>query len=142
MATTISQQISVGKNLKITNKEISLQRVIRIDSDTALLINVNTVLEKYYNEMKKYINTYQLNDDDVKKYEYKPYLLSYDIYGTVELVPFILRINHMVSEADFCGFQEGLKLFTSGIVDFINEIILKEKRTLNENRVEVQRDIS
>ena len=142
MPSSISEQIAMGKALKITNKEVSLQQVIRVDEDTAVLLNLNTVLEKYFNEMQKKINTYQLSDTDIKKYEYRPHLLCYDAYGTVELVPFILRINNMVSEAEFCNLEDGVKLFSSSVIDFINEVILKEKKTITQNRTEIEKDLS
>ena len=60
----------------------------------------------------------------------------------MELVPFILRINNMVSEAEFCNLEDGVKLFSSSVIDFINEVILKEKKTITQNRTEIEKDLS
>jgi hypothetical protein len=55
-ATTITQQINIGRNLVVTDKSFHAQRLISIDADTAMILNVDNLFSQYRNEMKKYIN--------------------------------------------------------------------------------------
>ena len=142
MASTISQQINLSRNLTITDKEFHLHRLVSIDDEVAMILNVGSIMAQYRNELKKHVRRYELNDADVKKYNYKPELLCYDIYGTIELVPFILQINNMVSVTEFTGLEHGLNLFDGGIFDFLSEIRIKEKITVQTNRDELEKDLT
>lgn len=137
---SIKEQIAAGKSLIIKNNEFRLLSNIKID-DTILILNIQSILTPYKRKMKEYIHTYILNDSDIKDYEYKPEKLCYDIYGTIELTPLILEINNMTSATDFHDIGEGIKLFDSNIIDFLNEIIILEKRTINSNRANITKDI-
>jgi hypothetical protein len=143
-ATTITQQINIGRNLVVTDKSFHAQRLISIDADTAMILNVDNLFSQYRNEMKKYINRYTLSDRDIKKYAFKPELLCFDIYGTIELVPFLLRINNMVSVTEFSGdrLSNGLNMFSGGIFDFFNEILIKEKTTITTAKDNLEKDLS
>jgi len=140
--TTITQQINTGRNITINDKSFHLHRLISIDEDNAIILNIQNIFSQYRNELKKRVRRYNLSDSDVKKYTYKPELLSYDIYGTIELAPFILRINNMVSATEFSGLENGLNLFDASIIDFLNEVLIKEKQTLAVNRDDLEKDLS
>lgn len=138
---TITQQIVTGKNLKISNKEIQLQQLVKLDNRNVLLLNVFTILSKYRYHLKNFIRTYKMNDIDATKYRYKPFMLSYNLYGTIELGYMLLSINHMTSAAEFVDLDQGVKLFTSDIIDFLNEMIIKEKTILTDNRTAIRKEI-
>jgi hypothetical protein len=142
MSSTIIQQINAGRNLVVTDKGFHLHRLIEIDSDTAMIINVQSIMSQYRNELKKHIKRYELSDADIKKYNFKPELLCYEVYGTVELAPFILQINNMVSVTEFTNLRNGLNMFDNTIFDFLNEILIKEKVTVQLNRDELEKDLS
>jgi hypothetical protein len=141
MPATISQQIRVGKNVKIAENSLRLRQLIKISDETALILNTKSILSPYRNELKKYISTYKLSDQDIKTFQYRPELLSWTVYGTTELTGLILQINHMVSATEFCNLENGLKLFNSSIIDFLNEVIIKEKPRVKQNRIELERDL-
>lgn len=139
---TISQQINTGKRLQVTDKGMRLQSLIMTDPETVLLLNTWSIMSKYKNEFMKHVNKYELSDDDISKYTYKPELLSYDVYGTIEMAPFILQLNNMVSASEFSNLEEGLYLFSGDIEDFLNEIQIKETQTIKTNRADINKELS
>ena len=139
---TISQQIQSGKNLKMTDKELRQEELVKLDNNTILILNTESVIDNYRYHLSKYVQKYTMNDDDAIKYQYKPTKLSYDIYGTIELAPLILSINHMLSVMDFTNLERGIKLFTKDITSFISEVLIKEESILKTNRANVIKELS
>ena len=141
MPATITQQIRNGKNTKIADQSLRLRQLVKISDDTALLLNTKSILSQYRNVIKDYIIDYKMSDQDIKVFQYRPEYLSWSLDGTIELAPLILQINNMVSAAEFCNLENGLKLFSSNIKDFLNEVIIKEKAKVKANRIEVDKDL-
>ena len=110
---------------KIQKKERANSSLAKVDNNFYIVTN-------------KYINTYKFSAGEANKYEYKPTMLSYDLYGTIELAPFILQINHMISATEFTNLDVGIKLFNNNIREFLNEIINKEAKTIKTNRNEIK----
>lgn len=140
-ASTITSQINAGKNLEITNSAFREKTLIKADADTYIILNLGTMISKYWPQLKANSYVYQLSDLEIQKYEYKPTLFSYDIYGTIELSPFILQLNHMVSEADFSGFTK-LRIFTRDIFKLLNEILIREESNLRANQTRLVQDLA
>lgn len=134
---TISGQISNGKAIEISDKQLRLESIIDLGGDR-IILNTNSILSKYKTLLNKYINTYKFSAGEANKYEYKPTMLSYDLYGTIELAPFILQINHMISAIEFTNLDVGIKLFNNNIREFLNEIINKEEKSIKMNRNEIK----
>ena len=44
-AKTITQQIITGKNLKISNKQLQIEQLVKLDNHNVLLLNVFTLDE-------------------------------------------------------------------------------------------------
>jgi hypothetical protein len=130
---TIKEQISEGKALEITDKELRYHETINL-GDYQMVINTTTLLSKYKDNIKQYIAKYKFSPTDALKYQYKPTLLSNDLYGTIELATFILQINKMISANEFTDLEKGIYLFNSGFTSFINEILTLEEKELRRNR--------
>ena len=141
IASTISTQINMGKNLEITNAAFREKALVKADPDTYIILNLGTIISRYWSQLKSMSYLYRFSDLELQKYEYKPALFSYDKYGTVEMVPFILQLNHMVSEADFGGFTQ-LRLFGSNIYDILNEILIREDSNLRMNQSRLTADLA
>lgn len=144
MATTtasITEQIIDGKTLPITDKELRFQSTIKL-ADSILVLNLGSVLSPYKYQLKKMVKRYKLNAKDALKYQYKPWALSYDLYGTIEMAPMILQINGMISSSEFCNLEEGIYLFTGAVFDFINEVLIKEQYYIRRNRTSVKKELS
>ena len=137
---SIKEQIASGKSQIIKDDGFRLREPVKIN-DTIIIINIQSILTPYKIKMKEYIHTYILNDKDIVEYEYRPEKLSFDVYGTIELAPLILEINNMESATQFCDLENGIKLFDGNIIDFLNEILIIEKKNINANRSKVNKEL-
>lgn len=139
---SIKEQIDAGRTLEITDSAMRLKALIRLQNDNYLMLNTKSLLAKYKYILKPYIMKYKIDGVDALKYEYRPNILSYDIYGTIEIAPFILYINGMVSACDFYNLNMGVKLFSSNVATVFNEILLMEQREKNRNELELKADLA
>ena len=140
-ASTITQQINLGKSNKLVNSTFCEKTLIKADNDTYIILNLGSILSKYWSQLKKSTYLYQFSDLELQQYEYRPNLLSYKLYGTIEFAPFILKLNNMVSETEFGGFKT-LRLFNSNIRELLNEILIREKQTFIQNEIRLNKDLA
>ena len=138
-AMTVTQQIAYGKALKISTETTNYQSVLSSGGDK-LVINFESLLTSYRYFFDQLVITYDLNDDQYLNYRFQPKKLSYDLYGTVELAPLLLNINNVVSVSEF-DFQSP-KIFKSSILDFINEVLNKEKIKITANNKQINTDLN
>lgn len=141
IASTITQQINLGKSQELVNATFCEKTLIRADNDTFIVLNLGSILNKYWNQLKSNSYLYQFSDEEIQKYEYRPGYLSYELYGTIEYAPFILKLNHMVSEAEFGGFKT-LRLFNRNIKELLNEIYIREKTAFIDNENRLNKDLA
>jgi len=130
--------IEYGKNLNISHGKLHYQSTFDT-SDSTIILNHISILDKYNDYLKKIIVNVTLTDDEYFKYRFQPKRLSYDIYGTTELWSLILKINNMVSAIQFTELK--IKLFTQDIFDVINEILILEDSEIKANRQFVHQKI-
>ena len=135
---TIQQQVAQGNALAISNANINYHKVLAADGDK-VVINFDSLLTQYRYFLKKHIVILTLTDDQYLNYRFKPKSLSYDLYGTIEMASMLLSINNVVSVSEF-DFKK-VKVFDSGIKDFINEVLNKEKAKITANKSEVTTDL-
>lgn len=141
MSQTISDQIRLGESLTLVDKSFRNQALIHIGSDY-ILLNTESVASKYRSQMMKYVAKYSLTGKDAIVFAYKPNYLSYKLYGTIEMAPFILEINHMISATEFYDLDKGIYLFNGGINTVLNEILNREERNLMLNREEIEKELA
>lgn len=103
--------------------------------DKKLVINENSLLDKYIEELKTNKQKLSLNTAEYYKYRYNPKKLSYDLYGTTELWFLILSANELFNASDFDLRQ--LYLYDSAVLDKLNRIIDLEKDFSEINDSEV-----
>lgn len=139
---TITEQIAIAKTLVITDKSCRYEALAVLGEGNAMILNLNSIFSKYRIPREKYISKYRMNSLDCLKYEYRPTLLSYDVYHTIELAPFILQINNMTSMTEFTHLENGLYLFNQNVKSFINEIIIREGNELKRNRTEINQELA
>ena len=135
---TIQQQVAQGNALAISNANINYHKVLAADGDK-VVINFESLLTQYRYFLKKHIVILTLTDDQYLNYRFKPKSLSYDLYGTIEMASMLLSINNVVSVSEF-DFKK-VKVFDSGIKDFINEVLNKEKAKITANKSEITTDL-
>lgn len=137
---TIQDVISAGKELKLCNRELSLKSVLTNSNDEKFIINITNVFEQYYEILLENTVIVTLTDEEYLKYRFKPKVLSFDLYGTIELHYLLLRLNHVYSVINF-DFTE-LRVFNTNILDLLNEILVLENDNLIGNEVDVIKEIN
>lgn len=135
---TITDQINKGKATKISNARLNTHDVLAIAGDK-LVINFHSFLTDYWYHLQKRIVTLKLTDKQYRKYKFRPKTLSYDLYGTIEFAPALMQINNIVSISEFD--LESPKVFSANIKDFFNEILNKEKATIQANDAQIIKDL-
>ena len=112
--TTIQNIIDHGKHLKINNSELSLKYVMNNSANEKFIINITNLFEKYYELLLDNTVIVVLTDEEYLKYRFKPKVLSYDLYGTMELHYMLLRLNYVYSVTNF-DFKE-VRVFNTNIL--------------------------
>lgn len=139
---TITEQINFGKALEMTDCSMRKQCIVDLSDGNYLLMNLDSVFSRYKKQLKKnYVTKYAITATDAIKYNYKPTYLSYVLYGTIEMAPFILEINNMVSATEFTNLEDGLYLFNRNIRTFLNEVLNKEEFNIQNNRDEIDQEL-
>ena len=138
--TTIQNIIDHGKHLKINNSELSLKHVMNNSANEKFIINISNLFEKYYELLLDNTVIVVLTDEEYLKYRFKPKVLSYDLYGTMELHYMLLRLNHVYSVTNF-DFKE-VRVFNTNILSLLNEIMILENEEFIENAVDVIKEIN
>jgi hypothetical protein len=57
------------------------------------------------------------------------------------MVPFILLVNNMVSKIEFTNLDKGIYILSTDVIETLNEILIKEERTLRLNRAEIDDEL-
>jgi hypothetical protein len=96
-----------------------------------ILINGNSILDRYANELPNYKTRLTFDESDYRKYSYNPKILSYDIYGTTELWFLILHANELTSSSQFD--MEKPYVYNGGVVSMIVSALDMEKTYIDYN---------
>lgn len=139
---SITQQIQYGKSLSITNQALRNEVLVSLGNSKYLIMNSESVISKYKSSIKRCVSKYLITGVDEIKFQFKPTYLSYTLYQTIELAPFILEVNNMKSATEFCNFKNGIYLFNANIVDVLNEILNKEEKNLQLNRDDIDAELA
>ena len=95
--TTIEEFIQSGKNVSLTYKDFSFLETM----SNGTQVSVFNAINDYIEELRRASMIVQLNDEEYRKYVFKPKLLCHDIYGNPELYFIILLINDMIDVKEF-----------------------------------------
>ena len=95
--TTIEEFIQSGKNVSLTYKDFSFLETM----SNRTQVSVFNAINDYIEELRRASMIVQLNDEEYRKYVFKPKLLCHDIYGNPELYFIILLINDMIDVKEF-----------------------------------------
>ena len=136
---TISQLVEYGEASTISMDKLHIKKVVTKPDGSKLVINYLSILDKYYDVLKDLAVTVKLSDDEFANYKYKPKLLCYDVYGNLDMCPLIFRLNNMTSVVDFT--KQEIKMFKNDIFKTINEILILEEENINNNIIEVEKEI-
>ena len=137
---TVSEQIKKGNSIELNIANFHTKDVLNTTNDK-IVVNTLSILNNYMYFLKQYITEIKLDINEIQKYAYKPKLLCYDIYNTIEYYDLILRVNNMDSVMDFSPENiKTLKVFGGDISGFLNEVKIKEKNAITANNNTVREE--
>ena len=94
---TVEQFIALGRGVSITYDAFSYKEILSNGTESSVL----NVINDYLTEINDYVVEVHLDNDEYRKYRYKPKLLCNDIYGNPELYYIILLLNGMIDVKEF-----------------------------------------
>ena len=89
-------------------------------------IPYDSILHNYLPFLKETAVTTDFSDMEKVKYQYKPKSLSYDLYGTTELLSVLLELNNMVSLLDLKTDKPILVFDPNEVMELLNEAMIME----------------
>lgn len=125
----ITNFINIGKENSI-NPSNNVKYIQYKNSNTIVPID-NIFIHKYRDYLLSVSEEIILTDEEHRKYKYRPKLLSYDLYGSVEYWSMLMIINDIPTISDF-NLKKIKYLPTSGL-ELIETILNKESSFLNKN---------
>ena len=124
---TITELIEWGKNEEISYRNLHTEAYINdLDNDRIIKIPLNDTMSAYRYFLDPYLIEFELHDEELQLYQFKPKSLSYKLYGTTELWALLLMINNCISKIDF-NKKKIKVLDPKNIKSFINEVLILEK---------------
>lgn len=86
-----------------------------------------SLTQKYADILSQYVTIARYTEVQFNKYQYRPKLLSQDIYGTTELWASLLQLNGMISVLEFN--KPYVKIYDPNVIlDVLNELLIMEGR--------------
>ena len=97
---TLTDTINMGAKKSITNYKTSILAAVREGVDI-IEYPTNNILYEYLDEIKPVRSVYKMTDEEYLRYQMRPDLFCYDMYGDQDLEWIILALNNILSPADF-----------------------------------------
>ena len=124
IATTFAEFYTAGKASTV----VTTPMLCFTELSDGIKYTVKNVLDDYLYELKSIALDIKFSRDDILKYQYRPKVLSSDIYGTTELYYVILAINDMCDFKEFTISSGYVKMLTkSDMNTYIPKIYAAEK---------------
>lgn len=124
----IEDNINNGKENSYILENISLYSKV----DNIKIPTSNLFYEKYRGLILNNCVKVKIPENALKKYRYRPKLLSYELYGTVDLWYLLLWINNMYTTTQFN--QQSIYIFNPKNISVLIRIIESEKNIINDNK--------
>lgn len=131
----IDDFIDAGQNLSFGHEKYMLKYQTE---QSGIIVPMQSLIQKYRGAFRKYIVEYEMTDKEFERWRYNPKRMCKEMYGTPELWTEILFINHMVGITEFK--KQTVKLYTLGIIDAINELLMIYKMDIADNRASLEED--
>lgn len=129
----IDDFIDAGQNLAFGHEKYMLKYQTE---QSKIVVPMQSLIQKYRGAFRKYIVEYEMTDKEFERWKYNPKRMCKEMYGTPELWTEILFINHMVGITEFK--KQTVKLYTLGIIDAINELLMIYKMDIADNRANLK----
>ena len=102
-----------------------------IESYNNIEFVVHNVLSDYIPELKRLSTNVYLTDKEMQKYNYKPKLLSADVYGTTHFHYLIMMINGICNVKEFLNINPVKMIPKDDLSSYITSIITAEKKSID-----------
>ena len=99
-------------------------------------LDINLV-EEYLDILKKASVKIELSKQEFRRYQYRPDLLSYDIYGSTQLDFVILLLNDIIDPKEFTRAILYLPR-ASVLKEFLDAVYSKESGYIEQNRADMK----
>lgn len=122
------------------NSEFSYVNFSILEPCTSGEINftIQNVVDDYIEELLDICETVPLSREEQLKYEYRPWLLAYDIYGNTELYWIIMLLNDIPTPNEFENISK-LKLpYATDLNNMLSNIMESESPYISKNRAELE----
>lgn len=96
---TVEEFIKAGQGVTLTYQNLSLINKLEDNIKFPFMNVFNTYVDDILDSAL--IKMVKLTDDEYFKYQFRPKLLAYDIYGSTDAYFIILAINRILSPKDF-----------------------------------------
>lgn len=128
---TILEQCDNAKSLEISYRTLHPEATMNdIQNNRIVKFPFSSIINKYKDFLYNIIIEIELNDEEFEIYQYKPKMLSEDLYGTTELWDSILILNNATTVAEFNSKK--IKLYDpKKFKKYLNEIMLLEEELGN-----------
>lgn len=130
---TIKTFISSYSVDTMTFRKMYMQEVMEFNSGKKIIVNSESLLDRYVNELGDYKMALSMSDEEKRKYRFNPKMLSFDLYGTTELWNLLLHANEFFSVAEFETMEDDLYVYAGNILSFISKVIDLEKNYVDYN---------
>lgn len=134
---TLKQFIKLADSDKITYQKFSILN--RSLTNPNLIYSIDNLLYTYMDDIKKRRKRVSVSSEEKIKYIYRPKLLSYDIYGSLELYFVLLAMNGMCNAKEFDLIDNIFyALPPTDLSDIMTSIKNAENQYINLNRTTLQ----
>lgn len=129
--TSIPEQVNQAKDMEISYRVLHPTAILHDNiSNRDIVFPFSSVISKYKDFLYEIIITIDLTEEESNYYQFKPKMLSEDLYGTTELWDTILVLNNTVSVSEFKPNK--LKVYDpQRLKAYLNEIMLLEEELGN-----------
>ena len=138
---SISEYIEDYTDLNVSYSKLFLKEKNTFtngDNPSDVIMLGDCILKKYKNDLDNILQSKTLTYEEQQKYFYNPWVLSYDLYGTVEFWFLILEANNMSSVIEFN--QETINVYNGSLPDVIDTILSLEEDFINTNEEEIDNE--
>lgn len=128
--TKLSDFGSYAKSLDISHGKLHLKSKLNF-SDDNIIVNSTALTNKYWDYIINATYKITLTDEEFIEYRYQPKKYCYRVFGTTELWSLLLKVNNMISVAEFN--TKSFLTFNDNIFTILNEILILEDDAIAEN---------
>ena len=124
---TIREDIEAKKDKDLSHRVFNVGAYLHyVKNGETIKIPMNHIVNKYKEYFDPYIEDFELDYEDERKYLYSPKKLSLDLYQTTEYWSILLYINECHSIIDFAPEGSVKAVRPAYLEELLNEILILE----------------